>query len=226
MTSRDNHLWLKMWRDRQTDDFHQLSVNKHLMRFWPALNIPHGNTIFVPLCGKSLDIIWLAEQGYKVIGVELSPVAVKAFFKENHLQPVKQKLANFNLWTHGNISIYCGDYFALSKVILGQIDTVYDRAALTALPEDIRSLYVKHLHAIVSETTNIFLLTIEDTEDNQHLRFSEQVDTELTSLYTRDFEIELTHVESVIEDQVSTLLPAPLHVTYKVYHLSSRTTSE
>ncbi|MEJ2141966.1 MAG: thiopurine S-methyltransferase [Gammaproteobacteria bacterium] len=225
MISHDDHLWLQMWRNKQTDDFHQILVNKHLVRFWPALNIPHGKKIFVPLCGKSLDILWLAEQGYKVIGVELSPIAVKAFFKENHLQPVKRKLADFSLWTHGNISILCGNYFALNKSILGQIDTVYDRAALTALPKDIRSLYVSHLHTIVSETTNIFLLTIEDTADNRHLNFSEQVDAELISLYASDFEIELKHVESVVEDQVSTSPPATQHVTYKVYHLSARTAS-
>jgi thiopurine S-methyltransferase len=225
MTRQDDHLWLQMWSNQQTDDFHQVSFNKYLVRFWPELNIPHGNRIFVPLCGKSLDIIWLAEQGYKVIGVELSPVAVKAFFKENRLKPVKQQLGNFCLWTHGNISILCGDYFALSKAQLGQIDTVYDRAALTALPEEIRSLYVSHLHAIVSESTNIFLLTIEDTEDNQYLQLSQQVDAELISLYDRDFKIELKHVERVVEDQPSESASISLHATYKVYHLSARKAS-
>jgi len=223
MSGRDNHLWLKLWRDRQSGDFHQLSVNKYLARFWPALNIPRGSRIFVPLCGKSLDMLWLAEQGYQVVGVELSPVAVRAFFRENHLQPVKRRVTNFTLWTHGNISILCGDFFLLSQAQLGQIDTVYDRAALTALPEDIRPLYVDHLHAIVSATANIFLLTIEDTDDMQAQHDTpRQVDAELFSLYARNFEIRLKHGETLIEDPANSTTPCPVQSTYKVYHLTRR----
>ena len=156
MTGRDNPLWLQMWRDRQSDEFHQVSVNKYLMRFWHTLNIPRGSRIFVPLCGKRPDMLWLAEQGYQVIGVELSRLAVKAIFEETRLQAVKQRLADFTLWRHRNISTLCGDYFSLSPTHVGQIDPVYDRAALTALPEDIRPLQVDHLHTIVSATTRIF----------------------------------------------------------------------
>jgi thiopurine S-methyltransferase len=222
MVSRDNPLWLKLWRNRQSYEFHQISFNKYLTRFWPTLNIPRGNRIFVPLCGKSLDMLWLAKQGYQVVGVELSPIAVKAFFKENHLLPVKQRLADFTLWRHGNISILCGDYFSLNPIQLGQIDTVYDRAALTALPEDIRPLYVDHLHTIVSTTTNIFLLTIEDATNDKILLCNQQVDAELISLYAKNFEIKLKHSDTVIEEQVTTLIPSPLHTTYNVYHLTSR----
>lgn len=219
---RDNHLWLKMWSNQQTDDFHQLSINTLLMRFWPELNIPQGKRVFVPLCGKSLDILWLADNGYEVIGVELSPLAVSAFFSENNLKPVKRQLTDFTLWTHGNISILCGDYFSLSKAQLGDIDTVYDRAALTALPEDIRSLYVSHLHTIVSGNTNIFLLTIEDTEDNQHLQLSQQVDEELISLYDRNFKIELKYIETFSEERESEPTTDSLLASYKVYHLRAR----
>ena len=87
---QNNHLWLQMWQNSQTDEFHQTTVNKYLARFWPALDMVSGNRVFVPLCGKSKDMIWLAGQGCHVIGVELSPIAVAAFFKESHLQPVKK----------------------------------------------------------------------------------------------------------------------------------------
>jgi len=222
MVSRDNPLWLQLWHDQQSDEFHQVSFNKYLTRFWPTLNIPVGSRIFVPLCGKSLDMLWLAKQGYQVIGVELSPIAVKAFFKENRLQPAKQRLADFTLWRHGNISILCGDYFSLSPIQLGKIDTVYDRAALTALPEDIRPLYVDHLHTIVSTTTNIFLLTIEGATNDKLLPQNQQVDAELISLYAKNFEIELKHSDTVIEDQATALIPSSLQTAYKVYHLTSR----
>lgn len=169
MTSRDNHLWLQSWRDQQTD-FHQEAVNPLLTRFWPSLKLPRGSRVFVPLCGKSLDMLWLARQEYKVIGVELSPIAVRDFFRENGLQPSKRKMGEFTLWEAGAIGILCGDYFSLNKSDLGAIDTVYDRAALTALPEDTRRLYVAHLKRIVPQTAEVFLLTIEDAEEDETLK--------------------------------------------------------
>ena len=168
MTGRDNLLWLQCWRDQQID-FNQESANKLLTRFWPGLYQAKRSRVFVPLCGKSLDMIWLAKQGHVVIGVELSPVAVKAFFHENHLRPTRRKVGQFTLWQHGRISILCGDYFSLTVAELGQIDTVYDRAALTALPEDIRTLYVAHLGLILTDSTTVFLLTTEDSDETETL---------------------------------------------------------
>ena len=148
--------------------------------------------MFVPLCGKSLDMIWLAEQGYEVIGVELSPIAVKAFFNENHLRPVKRQLCDFTLWQHGNISILCGDYFSLTKGHLGHIDIVYDRAALTALPE------------------------------HETQRQALHVDEEVKSLYSGGFEINLAHVDSVLELNSESPNQTQIATHYKVYILSGR----
>ncbi len=221
MTSRDNNLWLRLWRDRETD-FHQTTVNQFLTRFWPHLDHAKGSRVFVPLCGKSLDMIWLAKQGYEVIGVELSPIAVKAFFKENRLQPMKRRMGKFTLWEHAGIHILCGDYFSLNRADLGKIDTVYDRAALTALPEDIRRRYVAQLRLIVPETANVFLLTIEDAEDHETLEQALGVDEEIQTLYAADFDINLAHVESVVERDPASSDPSPKRTEYKVYRLSSR----
>ena len=219
MSGRDNHLWLQLWRDRQTD-FHQETVNKFLIKFWSGLNLDKGSRVFVPLCGKSLDMLWLARQGYEVIGVELSPIAVKAFFRENHLQPTRRRMGKFTLWEHGNITILCGDYFALNKLDLGHVDIVYDRAALTALPEDIRKLYVVQLRLIVPDTADVFLLTTEDVEENESADAFPPVDMEITSLYSESFAINLAHVESVLG--LDTGLPqlSPIRSEYKVYRLS------
>lgn len=214
MKGLDNKRWLQMWQNRQTDGFHQTTVNKYLVRFWPGFEPVKGNRVFVPLCGKSLDMIWLANQGCHVIGVELSPIAVKAFFRENHLQPVKRRMGEFTLWRYANISILCGDYFALTREDLGHIDTVYDRAALTALPEAVRKLYVTHLHRIIAETTNVFLLTIEDGLDNKSLPDSARIDAELVALYAGEFAISLEFVENVREGSVRS--------EHKVYRLAGR----
>lgn len=221
MISPDNHLWLQTWRDKQTD-FHQENVNPLLMRFWPKLKLPPGCKIFVPLCGKSLDMIWLASQGHNVIGVELSPIAVQAFFQENHLKPVKRTKGQFTLWKHGRISILCGDYFSLATGDLGDIDTVYDRASLTALPEDIRKHYVAQLKSILPETAEIFLLTTEDAEEGETLQQAIGVDEEIAELYSKEYDIDLAHVESVFEPDPESLKQQQRRTEYKLYQLTSR----
>lgn len=221
-TGRDNHLWLKLWRNRDIA-FHQESTNGLLTRFWPKVGHTLGSRIFVPLCGKSLDILWLAQRGYEVIGVELSPIAVKAFFRENRLQPKRRRIGQFTVWTHGNIRILCGDYFLLSKADLGHVDTVYDRAALTALPEDIRGLYVAHLRCIVPASANIFLLTVEDGAGAVPARPSAEIDQEVQALYSDHFEIVLAHTESTHEADATSSTKAGLAVDYKVYRLTAKT---
>ena len=218
MSSTDNHLWLQLWRDEQQMDFHQNTVNNFLTRFWLQFNHRKNSRVFVPMCGKSLDMIWLANQGHKVIGVELSSIAVKAFFQENGLKPIKRQIGKFMLWKHGNISILCGDYFSLSRRILGHIDMVYDRAALTALPADIRKLYVVHMELIVPKSTNIFLLTIEDVEEISTLEQAHHVDEEVETLYSKNFHINLAHIEVEFNSDPE----SQQHAKYKLYQLSCK----
>ncbi|MDO8990521.1 MAG: thiopurine S-methyltransferase [Sideroxyarcus sp.] len=216
---QDNHLWLKFWRDERTD-FHQSAVNPLLSKFWSSLELVPASRVFVPLCGKSLDMIWLAQQGHEVIGVELSPVAVADFFRENGLHPVLRQMGAFTLWSDGGLSILCGDYFALTKADLGQFDTVYDRAALTALPENIRAQYVAQLRRLVPETARVFLLTVEDAAEHATMQQANGVDEEIKGLYSAGFEIDLAYVESVYEcDPEAPELPA-VRAEYKVYRLT------
>lgn len=225
MTGRDNALWQQCWRDRRTD-FHQKTVNRFLSRFWSGLDLDQGSRVFVPLCGKSLDMIWLAKQGHEVIGVELSPIAVRAFFRENRLRPARRRLGKFILWQDGRLNILCGDYFSLTPGDLGRIDAVYDRAALTALPEDIRRLYVAQLRMIVPETTQVFLLTTEDAEESESPIQALDVAEEIKLLYSERFEIDLAHVESVFELDPESPDQPPRRAEYKVYRLSTRPSSE
>jgi thiopurine S-methyltransferase len=219
LVDQDNHLWLKFWRDERTD-FHQSAVNPLLNKFWSSLDMAPGSRVFVPLCGKSLDMIWLVQQGHEVIGVELSPVAVADFFRENGLHPVQQQMGTFTLWSAGKLVILCGDYFVLDKADLGQFDTVYDRSALTALPENIRGQYVAQLRRLVPDTARVFLLTVEDAAENATMLQANGVDEEIKTLYSAGFEIDLAYVESVFEaDPKSPKLP-PRRAEYKVYRLS------
>jgi len=218
----DNQLWKQCWRDEHTDDFHQVLVNPLMKKFWPGLELAPGSRVFVPLCGKSLDMLWLAQQGHEVIGVELSPIAARDFFRENGLQAVKRQMGKFTLWRHGKISILCGDYFSLNKADLGQFDMVYDRAALTALTEEARRQYVAQLNRLVPNGIRILLLTIEDALDDATMSQSMGVDDEITKLYSAGFDIDLAYVESVFEPDPDAQDQALRRAEYKVYRLSGK----
>jgi thiopurine S-methyltransferase len=217
---QDNPLWLQMWRDNRTDDFHQVVVNPLLTEYWHSQKLKKGSRILVPLCGKSLDMLWLAEQGFRVIGIELSPIAVEAFFRENHLRVKITRNGNFTCWQSGAIVIWCGDYFSLEKHRLGRIDSVFDRAALTALPESVRGHYVTQLRSLIEEEAGVFLLSVEDVAMDSCQSIT-QIDSEITALYAEHFEIKLTHAHR-LDTVHGCSIEQCSYVDNKVYQLSQR----
>ncbi len=221
MTNRDNALWQQYWRDRRTD-FHQKTVNPLLIRFWPGLGLAPGSRVLVPLCGKSLDMLWLVEQGYRVLGIELSALAVRAFFREHQMQPTRRNEGLLTRWGYGNLGILCGDFFAMTEADLGPVDAIYDHTAFTALPEDIRRPYVAHLNAITPAARKLLLLTAEDADEGQSPAQASAAAPEIAALYGERFEIELSHVEPVIGDAAQASDAPPECVYYKVYRLSQR----
>lgn len=221
MTGRDNELWQQSWRDRNTE-FHQKSVNPHLVKFWSSLGLAPSDRVFVPLCGKSLDLLWLEQQGHTVIGVELSPLAARAFFRENRIQATRRQVGEFTLWEHGRIGILCGDFFRLAAADLGDIAAVFDRASLTALPDEIRGAYLAHLRKILPAACKIMLLTTEEPEDDETEGQPFAVADEINNLYTRAFDIELSHVESFFEPDPDPAIKQTVRVEHKVYLLSPK----
>lgn len=218
MSNPDNALWQQCWRDRNIE-FHQKTVNQLLIRYWHSLNLAAGSRIFVPLCGKSLDLLWLAQQGCEVIGVELSPIAVRAFFRENGLLPARRQVGRLTEWSSGPIRIFCGDIFALTAADLGAIAAVYDRAALTALPETARASYVAHLHALIPETCPIFLLTAEDPEEGDADGAEPNVAEELLTLYAERFTVDLVHVVPGFQMDPEAPDAPPQPIEHKFYRL-------
>jgi thiopurine S-methyltransferase len=222
MSANDNHLWLQMWKDKQLD-FHQDEVNSFLTRYWHQFSQSVHSRVFVPLCGKSLDLLWLAQQGHSVIAVELSDIAVKAFFDESHLTPTQVRQGDFTLWQHENIQIYCGDFFSLTPEHIGAVDIVYDRSALVALPAAVRQLYVKHLHQLVPAATDIFLLTIEDSDIGSGESEPDTIDEEIAALYSQRFDIKMAYSDREITD-ISAAQQALTE--YKLYQMHPKNKSE
>ena len=136
--------WQQRWADNQIG-FHQARVNPYLQRYWPQLQLAAGSRVLVPLCGKSLDLAWLAGQGHRVLGVELSRQAVEAFFREHGLQPQVTQRGAFEVWRSGDVEIWCGDFFALRAEDVADCVALYDRAALIALPPEMRVHYMRLL---------------------------------------------------------------------------------
>ncbi|KRG69019.1 thiopurine S-methyltransferase [Pseudoxanthomonas dokdonensis] len=152
--------WLQRWQQGKTG-FHQDRVMPLLQRHWPALRMPDGSRVLVPLAGKSLDMIWLAACGHQVLGVELSALAVAQFFAENDLVP-RISRSRYGVHHHaGNIELICGDVFDLDMQMLADCRGVYDRAALIALPEDLRQRYVRHVYGQLPRDCRGLLITLE-----------------------------------------------------------------
>ncbi len=224
-TGRDNALWQQCWRDNDID-FHQKTVNSALIRFWAALGILPDARIFVPLCGKSLDLLWLAAQGHSVVGVELSPIAVRAFFKAARMQPARRKQGKFTLWQSGRIDILCGDLFDLTASDLGNVAAIFDRAALTALPEDIRHAYLAQLRKIVPAACKILLLTTEEPEAGETEDQPFAIAEEISSLYARAYDIDLSHVESLFEADADPLIKELVRIEHKAYLMTPKSLPE
>jgi thiopurine S-methyltransferase len=152
--------WLERWQ-REELGFHQIEVNSHLRKFWPGLNLADGTTVFVPLCGKSQDMQWLHDKGHKVLGVELSAIAVQAFFNENGYTPQHNIEGKFDRYEANAICILRGDFFDLNRDQMTKVNAVYDRASLIALPQEMREGYVRHLVSLLKPATRILLITVD-----------------------------------------------------------------
>jgi thiopurine S-methyltransferase len=152
--------WLERWEKQETG-FHQDEINPHLKRYWTELSLARGSEVFVPLCGKSRDMLWLRKQGHQVLGVELSDIAAQAFFNENGYTPDRSDSGNFTRYEADEMRLLCGDFFDLGQDDLEKVTSVFDRAALVALPPDMRERYVQHLVSILPPVTQILLVAFD-----------------------------------------------------------------
>ncbi len=188
--------WQKKWESNEIG-FHQANPNPLLNRYFETLDLQPGSRVFVPLCGKSMDMLWLAQQGYQVVGVELSTIACRAFFEEHAIPFTVTQLEHFTLYHSAKITLLEGDLFHVSKDLLGQIDAVFDRAALVALPQATRRRYADFLMDLLPP--NLRMLLVAFTYDQQAMQgppFS--VDShEVAELYGAKFHIEVLFNEAV-----------------------------
>jgi thiopurine S-methyltransferase len=192
--------WHDRWRTGQVG-FHQSAVDRQLAAYWPGLRLPTADRVFVPLCGKSLDMLWLRDRGHTVIGIELSAVALEAFCMENGIPAWRRLACDFDVYEAEGLRLFRGDFFALTPEILGSVAAVYDRAALISWTPELRETYVAHLTALTSPGTKTLLITVEYPQVQMNgPPFSVSAD-DVGRLYARHHEIRLLGRHDILANE-------------------------
>ena len=160
----EHSFWFEKW-EKNDIGFHQFDYNRLLVKYWASLGLEKGSEVFVPFCGKSKDMLWLNKQGHKILGNEISKVAVESFFEENNLEVETTSDKEFSISKNKDFQILAGDYFTLTPDHTKQVKEVYDRASLVALPSNLREEYANHMKKLLVKDCVILLITLEYEKD-------------------------------------------------------------
>jgi thiopurine S-methyltransferase len=152
----DTDFWHRKWANNDIG-FHEGAVNPLLVKHFSALGLERGDQVFLPLCGKTLDIHWLLSHGYRVVGAELSELAVEQLFSAIGVEPVVSVCGPIQRYSAPDLDVFVGDIFDVSRELLGPVNAIYDRAALVALPEETRGRYAAHLMEITAQAPQLLI---------------------------------------------------------------------
>ncbi|MBT8041135.1 MAG: thiopurine S-methyltransferase [Xanthomonadales bacterium] len=194
----ESEFWHECWEQGRLG-FHQEDYNRHMVRFFPGLNLAHGAHVLVPLCGKSRDMLWLREQGYRVTGIELSERAVGDFFEENALDAGIREIDGGTAWKTGTLEILCCDLFETGLDVLDPVDAVYDRAALPALPGYMRREYATLMTQHLPLNTITLLLAMEYPQQQMEGPPFSVSPAEIEMLFGLDHEIDVLRSEACLD---------------------------
>jgi thiopurine S-methyltransferase len=196
----DPSFWQQRWREGQIG-FHQQRVTPLLERYWNATGVASDACVFVPLAGKSLDLLWLAARGHRVLAVELSPIAVQQFFAENALTPTVRESRHGVHHAAGEIEVLCGDVFALDAQALAGCTGVYDRAALIALPPDMRQRYATQVYGRLRADCRGLLVTLDYPQQQKSGPPFSVDETEVRTLFEPAWRVGLLERSDILASQ-------------------------
>lgn len=185
----DEDFWQNRWATNKIV-FHEKDGNKLLARHFDVIEMPQGARYFLPLCGKTGDIARLLNKGYHVVGIELAETAIQQLFQELDVTPEISEVGTLKLYSARNLDIFVGNFFDLTAETLGAVDAVYDRAALVALPIDMRPRYSAHLAAITQHAKQM-LITFEYVQSDMDGPPFNLDENEVRTHYADAYEIEL-----------------------------------
>ena len=193
----NSKFWQQRWQEGRIG-FHKSDVNPKLIKYFSNIALPVGSQVLVPLCGKSIDMVWLACAGYDVVGIELVESAVQAFFAEQNITPTiteltsaadKSTLKRYQGQLAGQtITLWAADVFALSTIDINAINAVYDRAALIALPANMRADYSRHIVKLSNNAPQLLITLNYDQSKKDGPPFS-ITQQQLHQYYSADYKI-------------------------------------
>ena len=214
--------WHNRWQEKRIG-FHQPDVNPLLTKYLKELNLPANSRIFAPLCGKSVDMIWLAKQGFDIVGIELVESAVQAFFIENDISyTIKPHSKNSDIKCYQGtlsgqtIALWAADIFTLTSHDIGHVDAVYDRAALIAMPPELRLQYSQQVCSLSQNSPQLLLTLNYDQNERAGPPFSISPE-QIQQYYSAHYQIQQ------LEEKSSILNAAPeMAVTEPVWLLKKK----
>ena len=200
----DIDFWVERW-SRGNIAFHEQAVNPYLGYYYGELGPPPQKRadlrVFVPLCGKSLDLLWLIQNGYETVGVECSELAVEDFFSERQLAFSKSRLERHISYKTDKLEILLGDFFALTHEDIGRITDIYDRASLIALPHAMRRQYVSKITQLQAPGTRTLLITLNYPQAEMEGPPFSVSDEEVSELYREQYKIDKLAAKNIIDDE-------------------------
>ena len=211
--------WHQRWAEGRTG-WHQAEVDRLLQKHWPSLGLAAGTRVLVPLCGKSLDLAWLAARGHAVLGIELSPSACEASFAERGIAPTRSTRECFQVLSADAIELWCGDAFGVRGEDLAGIDGVYDRAALIALPPTMRTRYIEAIYAPLRPGTRGLLITLEYPQTERAGPPFSLPEAEVRDLYEPDWQVDCLERRDILEREPGFLAEGVSALHTAVYRLS------
>ena len=211
--------WQERWARNQIG-FHLPEVNPYLLRYWPSLNLAQGAKVLVPLCGKSLDLMWLASNSYHVLGVELSEQAVEAFFSEQNLTPRITRHGVFKVYQADLIEVWCGDFFALDAGVLADCTALYDRAALIALPPLMRAQYAEQLNSQLRPGCQGLLITLDYDQTQKAGPPFAVTDDEVKVLLGLQWRLEVLEAQDILDESWKFVQDGVTRLEERAYRLT------
>jgi len=193
----DKNFWHRRWQKNEIG-FHMTEPHHFLQQFFPLLQTQPTDSVFVPLCGKSPDLVWLREEGLKVVGIELSRTAIVAFFNENDLPGHWTDEAVLPFCSAEGYKLYCGDFFDLTATEVSGINAYYDRGALVALPPEMRVRYVAHMAALMPPGGRVLLISYSYNQSETKGPPFSVPQQELETLFSERFRVEILSEEDAL----------------------------